>query len=658
MTDLGDLSNFMKEGSLANLDWLNVDERDYQEKDTLPKQNLDVVPDLMALWSHQDIPASNFVPNTGEPRTMGDLSAVHGLLRAIPEDLMKTARLAIMQTTDPQKLRSILASRYDMTTLENAKADLARVFSERGLLGRLYVEASDFTNCNTGSKADPAFVRRFANDAPYLIAKEACGDCKHKHTDAGGSQHCAVFHKKLELEVPYSEALADRIEQKQASMGKTITASVGTPKERIQKAFLAKEGSTAQGFTGVPQTPVAQVPKMDAGQALISVASLTKKRDMVAQQQLVEAKARPIIAFLRKEMLKGRSEAELVHALKLSFSMTELKATQSEWSPLFHQAGLYGSVYMTQDSFDDCREGADFINKHASKVRAVIAGSKCGSCIFSQASRCMMYGRKLVASADEVLTPATVAAVIDENKIAGNLPYDAASRDWGSTPVEALKAIHKAASAPLAGPTATIRSSIETAFYGQSKVGGTSDITKREIVRTASQYMNEGLYGDDLFEALKGRFAARDLVASTQELRPVLAEQGLQGIKFIDPTVYEDYGNGCKTASRLHRSRGAVQYLKVGSKCSSCVHQTRVGYCSVINKQLVVEPPYIDKLEEQRAVMASGRSTEVSYESLMNNGLSMMAEYDLQHREASIDVNAPKTSVDLPIEFGTQKVNI
>lgn len=657
MTDLGDLSNFMKEGSLANLDWLNVNEKEYQENDTLPKQNQDIVPDLMALWRHEDEPASKFVPNTGEARTMGDLSEVHGHLRTAPEDLIKTARLAIMQTTDPQKIRSILASRYDTNTLESAKADLARVFSERGLLGRLYIEASDFTNCNTGSKSDSEFVRRFANNAPYLLMKEACGDCRHKHVDTTGSQHCGVFHKKLELEVPYSNALANRIEQQQAALGKTVQASAADPRERIQKAYLAKEASATQGFTGVPQAVQAPV-QGDAAQGLISIANLTKKRDLEVQNQVRAAKARPVIALLRREMLKGRSEAELIHALKLSFNVTDLKETQSEWSPLFHQAGLYGAVYMTQDSFEDCREGADFVNRHASKVRAVIAGAKCGSCIFNQASRCMMYGRKLVATADEVLTPATVAAVIDENKIAGNLPYDAANRDWGQTPVEALKAIHKAASAPLAGPTANVRSAIETAFYGQVQSNPTSESAKRQIVRTASMYMNEGLYGEDLFEALKSRFSARDLVATRQELRPVLAEQGLQGIKYIDPTVYDDYGKGCKEASRMHRSRSAVQYLKVGDKCSSCVHQTRVGHCSVINKQLVVEPPYIDKLAEQRAIMASGKSTEVSYESLMNNGLSMMAEYQLQHREASVEVDPKLAFIDLPIEFGNQKVKL
>lgn len=49
MADLGDISSFIKEGSVANLDWLDVDEKQYRELDTLPKQNLDISPDMQAL---------------------------------------------------------------------------------------------------------------------------------------------------------------------------------------------------------------------------------------------------------------------------------------------------------------------------------------------------------------------------------------------------------------------------------------------------------------------------------------------------------------------------------------------------------------------------------------------------------------------------------
>jgi hypothetical protein len=172
--------------------------------------------------------------------------------------------------------------------------------------------------------------------------------------------------------------------------------------------------------------------------------------------------------------------------------------------------------------------------------------------------------------------------------------------------------------------------------------------------------MNEGLYGADLMMALRNRFDSRAILATAKELKTVLAEQGLQGFKFVDPTVYDDYGKGCSRAASLHRSRGAVKYAKVGDKCGSCVHHTRVGYCSVLNKQLVVEPPYIDKLAEQRAMLASGpANTMPDAETLMaNNGLTMMQEYQLQHREASIDFNPEGRKLDTSIQFGSHEIKL
>ena len=74
MAELGDISSFIKEGSVANLNWLDVNEQQYRELDLLPKQNLDIAPDMQALWSHEDkSPSTYLVPNKDVPRTMGDL---------------------------------------------------------------------------------------------------------------------------------------------------------------------------------------------------------------------------------------------------------------------------------------------------------------------------------------------------------------------------------------------------------------------------------------------------------------------------------------------------------------------------------------------------------------------------------------------------------
>lgn len=654
--ELGDISEFLKDGSgsVSNLDWLDVPDG---PREPLPRQNLDVVPDLEAAWSHTDQPASKFVPNTGDaPRTMGDMSEVHGPLRAAPEDIVHTARLAMMVSpTDGKRIAHALTSRFDSGSIASVKTALSKTLAERGLLGGYYISAGDFPACNRGTDKPAAFVRRFAPEARFLLAKKACSDCIHRQAN-----RCGVFHKEIVMEVPYTEELAEAVEKSQAAKGKVLASEGKKPKERIRLALLGGSTKQAEGFTGRPQPKPKQATVKTASkdQALATAGQLAKENEYAAQQKLAAIKARPIVAMLRREMLKGRNEAELIQALKLAFDVRQLQETRPQWEPIFREAGLYGAVYMNQGDFTDCRQGADFVNKHGSKLRAIVAGGKCGSCIFSQAGRCLMYGRKLVASSAEILTPATVLAVLDEHKLAGNLPPAAVKMDWGKTPVEALKAIHRAATELKPTVTGNIRSVVERAFHGHgASQSVTSSVTKREIVKAAQQYMNEGLYGEDLGKVLRGRFEIRDLMATKAELKVVLAEQGLQGIKFIDPTVYDDYGHGCATAARLHRSRAAVKFARVGPKCASCVHQTIPGVCSVLSKSLVIEPPYVDKAAEQRAILASGKATEVDYASLMQHNLTAMQEYQLQ-QTGTIDLNPQGDNPQVTIEFGTQEVDL
>lgn len=660
MAEMGDLTEFFKDGSgsgPANLDWLNVNEKDYQEVDRLPKQNLDITPDLKALWSHEDKPSTGFVPNTGAPRTMGDLSQEHGPLRKAPEDLLRTARLAIMQTTDPRRIHHALTSRYDSEVIKGARTALASVLAERGLLGRYYIDAADFPECHTGGKKAAEFVKRFASEARFVKAKDTCTNCIHRQ----GGGHCGVFHKQIVMDVPYTDELAAQVEGLQQAKGMAVQASEAGPRDRIRSAFIGQAGRQTAAFSGRPQAAQAKPVQGNTQEQLIAVANLTKKRESEGQQKLAAQQARPIVAMLRREMLKGRTKSELGTALRLAFDERDLRATQAEWAPVYREAGLYGAIYSTQGSFDDCREGADFLAKHGSSVRAIVVGEKCGSCIFNKIGRCLMYGKKLVKDASEVVTPETFAQVLDEHRMAGRLPYGAERLNWGQDAATALRTIHEAAMSPKAQTVGNLRATVETAFHGGSgqRTGG-SDVTKRAIVQAMQQYMNEGLYGQDLVAVLRGRFEVRDLAAAKEDMRVLLAEQGLQGIKYIDPQVYDDYGKGCHEAARKHRSRSAVRYAKVGDKCASCVHQTRPGHCSVLAKQLVVEPPYIDKAAEQRAILATGRSTEVGFQDLMNNGLRMMHEYQLQHTAASgdIDLTPEPTKVEATIEFGIQGVKL
>lgn len=661
MADLGDLSNMMKEGSGASVpdvEWLHVDEQEYQQNDVLPKQNLDVVPDLKQLWDHGQSSALRLVPNQ-DPKTMGDLSQEHRKLRLVPEELiLRTAKLAIMKYDDPARIREMLASRFDIESLKAARTALTALMGERGLLGRYYVDAQDFPSCAQGSKA-VEFARTAAATAPFVKAKKACGNCTHHQATPDGHHHCGVFHKELKVEIPFTQEMAEEVESLQLAKGRQIQAASGTPKDRIRRAYLAPMSKDGGQYSGqMRYIPPQTVTPKEAATELIAAESLVKKNREAEASKVAALKARPILSFLRRELIKGRSQEEVIQSLRLSFDLQDLKATQSEWRPLISELGLYGVVYSTQESFDDCREGADLLAKHGSTIKAIVAGSKCSSCIFSQVGRCMMYGRKLVASPSDVYTPETVKAVIDEHKATGRLAWNADRLEWGATPEVALRAIHKAASGPKVAPGSSTRLAIETQFSGGTHEYKASTLSIRDIVAATQRYMNEGLYGEDLASILKSRFDPRDLFAARKELRGVLAEQGLQGIKYIDPTVYEDYGRGCKEAGRLHRSR-LVPFVKMGSKCGSCVLRSPTGDCSVMAKPLVVEPPYVDKKAEQRAILASGRSTEVSYEALMNNGLTMMAEYELQNQgPQDLDLTRLAEKKPLGIEFGGQNIDL
>ena len=569
------------------------------------------------------------------------------------------ARMALMQSPDPNRLRASLVKRYDLQTLQSRRHVLAEVLKERGLLGKLYISASDFDNCHTGQKVASQFVRRYASEAPFVVAKDQCSGCVYAKTTPVGGQNCAVFHKDLVVEVPYSEALAQAVEDSQKSKGKEVQSSQVPPRERIRLAMLAPEfGRPAangpyqgQGTVYV-QTPVV-IPREAAYQQLIRASDLLKKKN---EGFLKQRKSGEIISYLRRDMLRGLDAESVLKGLRLSFSIEDLKSTRSEWESVFREVGLYGHVYSTQESFDSCHEGADFLAKHSSSVRAIVEGPKCDSCIYHKVSRCMLYGKPVVASPEVLYTPETVADVILESTTASRLsPVDGRVASSIGSPRDQLKALHNMFRRDgLSVPSGGGRLDIMRGFYGNTPEGPMDPLRRPEIL-AARRFLNEGLYGNKLRLALRLRFEPEALIAVKEELRMVLAEQGLQGIYYVDPSVYADYGSGCEEAMRLHRSRN-IRYAKMGPKCSGCVLQTQPGFCSKLAKELVVEPPYMDKAAQQRAILAGASATETEPSEIMRTS-NIMAEYEMQHGGMVVEVDEQRTArLPMPIEFNNRKI--
>lgn len=598
MADL-DLTEFFKEGSLANLDWLSVDEEEYRKLDNLPLQNLDVLPDLETLWSHDEsgtvphiIPNTGTVPTPGitDPRTMGDMSEVHGVLRSndsgimkLPGAIVKVARLSLMQSTDLSQLRAALTSRFDMDTLRQYRDVIASVLAERGLLGKLYIDSKDFAGCATGQANE--FVTRNAASAKYILRKEACGDCTHCKSTTAGTPVCGQFKKELTVDIPYTDNLASKIETEQKNLGKEVLASTAAPRERIKLAYLATEAQPlSEGYTGpgVLQVQPNTLSTKEASEQLIQASDLVRKSKRASQ---IALNAKPVIDYLHREMLKGLTKSEITSGLKMAFTEKTLRDTVSHWGPLYKEAGLYGVYYIKQSSFSDCQGIANFIAKRNPNIRAVVADTACPNCTLNKKA-CKAHNKPIVKAASALFTFKTVEDVLLEHKMSGRLSSKVATT-WGKTPEIALRAIHEAVRNHRTLVEASNRLSTQTAFTGNSYGYQTSGLVKTEIVKRASRLLTEGLYGQDLLNVLKGQFDVRDLVAAKSEL-----------------------------------------------------------------KTLVSDAKYSDKLAKQREIMAA-EHVAVDPATLVNNGSSMLAEFDMQHPiQVEVD-EMPKLAEEIIVDLGS-----
>lgn len=729
-----DLSDFLKSSSsgLVDHDWLVVDPEEYAKTEALPLQNLDIVPDLSALWDHQDKPATSYLlPNSADkPKSMVDVARDSGQTRqAAAAEVVRTARLLVLQTTDERKIYDGLIRRFPKNTIASCSSALKGVFAERGLLGRFYVAASDFPECHFGRQQDMTFVKRHASTARFLLAKDECSSCVQNKEG-----NCAVFHKRLVPTVPYTDENAETVERTQA-IGKQASAS-RDPKDRIRHAFLSKPVASNPIAVPVKENPAAYLseptghapayvppptfnkeraavsdlveylfkqgritveevhdatfriscasskeelanfvahletleapdpkvyngpvfprPKVTAESiraGFVAASDLLRKQTAAAEQAVQERKARPIIALLRKEMLKGAGIDALKNALSLAFDPRDLIETRESWLPLFQKAGFLGTLYTEQGLFSNCHDGVSFLNKYASPVRYVIAGQKCTGCVYNKIGKCLLYRRPLLKDASEVMTPTEVAASLDRLTAEGKISPGQFDHIKTENPEKALRMAYKLAHRKARIKDPITRMDVYHQFVGSTPEKGTSDLTRREIVTATRRYMNEGLYGKALGTVLRKRFDPRDLAAAREDLKATIPEQGLAGIYYVDPTVYPDYGKGCAEPSRLFKAT-SVPYLKVGPACGGCIHQTRPGFCAKISKPLVVEPPYENKRAVRAAVLASPDPLVVEPEHLINYGANMLVEFQMQNTPPDIEWDeGPTTTPPLDISL-------
>ena len=211
--------------SMSNLDWLDVDPESYREHTQLPRQN-DVVDQLSGLWNGPDAshaPPVNtsilYAPPAG--RTAG----------FNPEAVFKYTRLSIAAGHKGADLYNRIASIINQfapdfvsshsriastphdekyTAFKDTLSNI--IASELGLLGKLYLYASDFSKCESGEIFK--FSKSVGIKATRLLAKDKCTDCIFKQNNkcnpSGMSLHSSLsLDNQLLSELGVSNPVSD-----------------------------------------------------------------------------------------------------------------------------------------------------------------------------------------------------------------------------------------------------------------------------------------------------------------------------------------------------------------------------------------------------------------------------------------------------------------
>lgn len=602
---LGDIDHILHNQGVSDLSWLDVDEEEYRKFETLPRQNLDIIPELQrALSVEDDVP--HVIPM--RPHTIVNTNPID-TARTSPIDMTapirnRTAHL-IIAGLPTNEIRHRLSLEFAPGDLQLASDSINNVLFESGLLGNVYIDSKHFPRC-ASSKIEQKLVSTHGKKALFVLAKEACPGCVCNHSGFCSS----MGSKKIVDEVPYGPKLAATYHQRLAAEKRPINLSNVGPstskkewKERIRAAFIQSPiVSNPDGVQRV-QTRLAPV------EPVITAADMAAFWARRSANKSDPAPSSDYLKFARR-MMQGHNDV----ATLAGSGKPELISLASEY-------GLLGHTYLDMDALGGCRNTLSFIQKRNDTIIAsrndgigdvpdfvLRRASSCQICKNLPDGACAEISRISVItnskpSLDKKTFARSLIRAVGYDKISSVAARIAAQRvkdnaNW--TLLTAQMNLYK----PKEASVASYEGASVSYHYGSPSPShelGKADMDPEEVRRTLSHLMNTGLSGRRLQAALLSRYSKDDLVQVPEIGRRASIDDGVQGHYFIDPTAYRDYGHGCDDGAKLFRKQGAKNVLAC-DKCTGCRLQTHPGWCSKYAKDLINSVP-----EEARKIAAEAK---------------------------------------------------
>jgi hypothetical protein len=555
--------------------------------------------------------------------------------------------------SDDQIVNSIKSS-YSKEYIQKNATLIKRILAEKGLFGRVYLDSKFFKKCHLGDKVN--IVHKHASQAHALISKRKCSGCVYN-----SNNHCAIYNKDLVNSISYDETLL----KKYASyfkMGKDIdlyqvVSSGKTIKEALQYAFNLQ-------------------PKKEPVRMAKGATSLSRANSFGAHSEKVLSSQQFNIFKKISNLIISEKTPDL----------SEFKGTLAHQILAEEESGLYGNLYVRSDLIGECKTASKYLYKNSNTAAYVVMGKPCEH-YDCDSGKCSALNKIIVSEmdySDSQVIKSALHIALQQGRIAKKHIKPILSNIRGKSSKEIKKIISNMFMLPVFVETQeeipeddfqyydinnsemnTIKfndaceSDIEdtmdkNSFFdslqedlksvkGNKNLSAKEKLDAKEVYIYTTAKMNEGLYGDDLYNVLLFKFGKTKLKANTYVLSKLLPEQGLMGIYYINPSVY----SSCHDGAKILRNKG-TKYIKRIHACESCRSNTE-GYCSVYNKQVVDEVPYIDKNAQQKSILNRNSSENLEFSDIISYQ-SMLEQFEVQNNNLE-DISLNDELNDTPLEI-------
>ncbi len=625
-SSLPELDSILHNQSVSDLSWLNVDVDEYKAFSAVPKQNLDVIPELQkALLEDEDSGVPHLIPL--KPHNIvnqNPLDKPQSVQRTHSDVIRNRVAKLVMSGMASKEIGEKLQLEFSPSDIGSASVQIKEVLSERGLIGNVYIDAKHFPLASRDPK-ERKLAQVLSKKAQFVI-----GGCVGSNgCNCHQTGYCKTFGgKRVVAEVPYGPNLIAQYapglaaEKRSVDVKSAVASNTREAWKAVLKlAFNAPVAASRPDGVRTVHQQDRHVPVQPSAQEVIDFWNRKISSDSIDPI--------PSATYTQysRRMMAGYDDRQFLVA-----------STEKDLRDLAGEYGILGHTYLDVDAIGGCRTALEFIKRKNSRPDFFIRRSaNCSLCQGQADGACAelckigsivtskpTYDRQIFAFA---LRRASADGRISPNQIETAIGRAGDNSNWAKLTSEAN----------LYKPAEVVQTDYQglrlQAFYGsRGNELGHAELDPESVRLAIGHLMNIGLHGKALQAAILKQYSRSDLAQMPEVGRQASVDDGVQGTYFIDPTVYNDYGHGCETGSKSFHKRGPKNLLAAGS-CTGCQLQTAPGWCTKYAKNLIRSVS-----EEVRIQIASKRSLPV---------VQPMVEQDPAYKyglsnEIQVDMNGAK----------------